>query len=214
MLPNLREELLYLHLQLPKNGLVTWTSGNVSVRDVSTGWVLIKPSGVFYENLHPEDFILLDLDGNILEGSLKPSSDTASHLYIYRHRPDVNGIVHTHSPYATAFAAVGKAIPVYLTAQADEFGGAIPCAGLGLIGGEEIGKLVVETIGTSPGCLLQNHGVFTIGKDGISAVKAAVMIEDIAKTVWLAMQLGTPIPIPEDMVQRLHQRYTRDYGQE
>nr|WP_322509319.1 L-ribulose-5-phosphate 4-epimerase [Anaerolinea sp.] len=214
LLPNLREELLYLHLQLPKNGLVTWTSGNVSVRDVSTGWVLIKPSGVFYENLHPEDFILLDLDGNILEGSLKPSSDTASHLYIYRHRPDVNGIVHTHSPYATAFAAVGKAIPVYLTAQADEFGGAIPCAGLGLIGGEEIGKLVVETIGTSPGCLLQNHGVFTIGKDGISAVKAAVMIEDIAKTVWLAMQLGTPIPIPEDMVQRLHQRYTRDYGQE
>ncbi len=213
LLPNLREELLYLHLQLPKNGLVTWTSGNVSVRDVSTGWVLIKPSGVFYENLHPEDFILLDLDGNILEGSLKPSSDTASHLYIYRHRPDVNGIVHTHSPYATAFAAVGKAIPVYLTAQADEFGGAIPCAGLGLIGGEEIGKLVVETIGTSPGCLLQNHGVFTIGKDGISAVKAAVMIEDIAKTVWLAMQLGTPIPIPEDMVQRLHQRYTRDYGQ-
>ncbi|WP_041455401.1 L-ribulose-5-phosphate 4-epimerase [Anaerolinea thermophila] len=213
MLPNLREELLYLHLQLPKNGLVTWTSGNVSVRDVSTGWVLIKPSGVFYENLHPEDFILLDLDGNVLEGSLKPSSDTASHLYIYRHRPDVNGIVHTHSPYATAFAAVGKAIPVYLTAQADEFGGAIPCAGLGLIGGEEIGKLVVETIGTSPGCLLQNHGVFTIGKDGSSAVKAAVMIEDIAKTVWLAMQLGTPIPIPEDMVQRLHQRYTRDYGQ-
>ncbi|BAJ63394.1 L-ribulose-5-phosphate 4-epimerase [Anaerolinea thermophila UNI-1] len=213
LLPNLREELLYLHLQLPKNGLVTWTSGNVSVRDVSTGWVLIKPSGVFYENLHPEDFILLDLDGNVLEGSLKPSSDTASHLYIYRHRPDVNGIVHTHSPYATAFAAVGKAIPVYLTAQADEFGGAIPCAGLGLIGGEEIGKLVVETIGTSPGCLLQNHGVFTIGKDGSSAVKAAVMIEDIAKTVWLAMQLGTPIPIPEDMVQRLHQRYTRDYGQ-
>lgn len=213
LLPNLREELLYLHLQLPKNGLVTWTSGNVSVRDVSTGWVLIKPSGVFYENLHPEDFILLDLDGNVLEGSLKPSSDTASHLYIYRHRPDVNGIVHTHSPYATAFAAVGKAIPVYLTAQADEFGEAIPCAGLGLIGGEEIGKLVVETIGTSPGCLLQNHGVFTIGKDGIAAVKAAVMIEDIAKTVWLAMQLGTPIPIPEDMVQRLHRRYTQDYGQ-
>ncbi|MEJ5314246.1 MAG: L-ribulose-5-phosphate 4-epimerase [Anaerolinea sp.] len=213
LLQQLREELLQLHLQLPKNGLVTWTSGNVSIRDPSTGWVLIKPSGVFYEDLRPEDFILLDLQGKVLEGTLKPSSDTFSHLYIYRHRKDVNGIVHTHSPYATAFAAVGKAIPVYLTAQADEFGGIIPCAGLGLIGGEEIGKLVIDAIGSSPGCLLQNHGVFTVGKDGVSAVKAAVMIEDIAKTVWLAMQLGNPIPIPDDVVQALHQRYTQAYGQ-
>ena len=173
----------------------------------------MKPDVKWENEKRLSSFQTAPLQGKVLEGSLKPSSDTASHLYIYRHRRDVNGIVHTHSPYATAFAVVGKAIPVYLTAQADEFGGTIPCAGLGLIGGEEIGKLVIDTIGASPGCLLQNHGVFTVGKDGGSAVKAAVMIEDIAKTVWLAMQLGNPIPIPEDVVHALHQRYTQEYGQ-
>jgi len=137
MLEAIKEELWRLHLRLPKEGLVTWTSGNVSQRDPASGLVVIKPSGIMYEDLRPEDHVVLDLEGDIVEGTLKPSSDTASHLYIYRQRPDVHGIVHTHSPYATAFAALGKPIPVYLTAHADEFGGPIPCAGFALIGGEE-----------------------------------------------------------------------------
>lgn len=213
MLEALKVELHKLHLMLPAEGLVTWTSGNVSARDPETGLVVIKPSGVMYEDLRPEDHVVLDLEGNVVEGTLKPSSDTASHLYIYRHRPDVNGIVHTHSPYATAFAALGRPIPVYLTAIADEFGQAIPCAGFALIGGEEIGKQVVDNIGSCAAVLLKNHGVFTVGKSARAAVKAAVMVEDVAKTVHLALQLGQPDEIPPEDVEKLHYRYTHVYGQ-
>jgi L-ribulose-5-phosphate 4-epimerase len=163
--------------------------------------------------LGPEHLVILDAGGEIIEGDLKPSSDTASHLYIYRHRPDVNGVVHTHSPYATAFAALGRPIPVYLTAMADEFGGPVPCGGFALIGGEQIGQVVVESIGSSPAVLLKNHGVFTIGETAEAAVKAAVMVEDVARTVWLALQLGQPDEIPPEDVAKLHHRYTHVYGQ-
>ncbi len=213
MLEALREQVWKLHLELPKNDLVRWTGGNVSGRDLESGLVVIKPSGVKYPDLKPEHLVVLDVDGKIIEGNLSPSSDTASHLYIYRQRPDVGGIVHTHSPYATAFAAVGKPIPVYLTAIADEFGGPIPVGGFALIGGEEIGKVVVESIGTSPAVLLKNHGVFTIGRNAEAAVKAAVMTEDVARTVWYALQLGTPDVIPAEDVAKLHDRYTNVYGQ-
>jgi L-ribulose-5-phosphate 4-epimerase len=198
---------------LPKNNLVTWTGGNVSARDPQTGYVVIKPSGVRYEDLRPEHMVVVDMDGNRVEGDLKPSSDTASHLYIYRYRSDVNGIVHTHSPYATAFAAVGRPIPVYLTAMADEFGGPIPCGGFALIGGEDIGRVVVESIGDSPAVLLKNHGAFTIGRSAEAAVKAAVMVEDVARTVWYALQIGQPDEIPPEEVAKLHYRYTHVYGQ-
>lgn len=214
MLEQLKEQVCKLHLELPKNDLVKWTGGNVSARDPETGLVVIKPSGILYEDLRPEDHVVVDLEGKILEGSLKPSSDTASHLYIYRNRPDLNGVVHTHSPYATAFAAVGKPIPVYLTAIADEFGGPIPCAGFALIGGEEIGKQVVEHIGDSAAVLLKNHGVFTVGKSVRDAVKAAVMVEDVARAVWLALQLGQPDVIPAEDVAKLHDRYMNVYGQQ
>ena len=157
--------------------------------------------------------VIVDLEGKVVEGTLKYSSDTASHLYIYRARPDINGVVHTHSPYATAFAAVGRPIPVYLTAHGDEFGGPIPCGGFALIGGEEIGKIVVDTIGSSRAVLLKNHGVFTIGPTAEDAVKAAVMVEDIARTVWLALQIGQPDEIPADLVEKLNYRYTHIYGQ-
>jgi L-ribulose-5-phosphate 4-epimerase len=213
MLEKLKEELVELHLELPRNHLVVWTSGNVSARDPESGLVVIKPSGIRYEELCPDHMVVLDLEGKIIEGSLKPSSDTASHLYIYKHRPDVGGVVHTHSAYATAFAAVNKPIPVVLTAIADEFGGPIPCGGFALIGDEAIGQMVVECIGKSPAILLKNHGVFTIGKDAKSAVKAAVMTEDNAKTVWLAMQIGVPDEIPAEDVERLHHRYIHVYGQ-
>jgi L-ribulose-5-phosphate 4-epimerase len=213
LLESLRRELVGLHDELPRNGLVVWTGGNVSARDPETGLVAIKPSGVRYGELTPESMVVLDIDGQIVEGDLKPSSDTASHLYVYRHRPDVNGVVHTHSRYATAFAAVGRSIPVYLTAQADEFGGEIPCAGFAFIGDDSIGNLVVEGIGRSPAILLKNHGVFTVGESARSAVKAAVMVEDIAATVFVALQLGTPDVLPDDAVERLHRRYTTVYGQ-
>ena len=213
MLEQLKEQLWKLHLELPKNGLVKWTGGNVSARDPESGLVVIKPSGVLYEDLRPEDHVVLDLQGKVVEGKLKPSSDTASHLYIYRQRPDVNGVVHTHSGYATAFAALGRPIPVYLTAMADEFGGPIPCAGFALIGGEEIGRQVVEHIGNSPAVLLKNHGVFTVGPNARAAVKAAVMTEDVARATWLALQLGQPDEIPAEDVAKLHHRYVHEYGQ-
>lgn len=213
MLESIREELWRLHLELPKNNLVTWTSGNISARDPQSGLVVIKPSGIKYEKLRPDHMVVVDLEGDVVEGALKPSSDTASHLYIYRQRPDVNGIVHTHSRYATAFAAVGRPIPVYLTAQGDEFGGPIPCGGFALIGGEEIGRVVVESIGASTAVLLKNHGVFTIGKNAEAALKAAMMVEDVAATVWLALQIGQPDEISPENVAKLHDRYMNVYGQ-
>jgi L-ribulose-5-phosphate 4-epimerase len=212
MLKKLKEQLVQLHLELPKNDLVVWTGGNVSARDSESGLVVIKASGIRYEEMRLEHMIVMDPDGKVVEGHFKPSSDAFSHLYVYRHRPDVGGVVHTHSRYATAFAAVGKPISCVLTAMADEFGGPIPCGGFALIGDEAIGKVVIESIGRSPAVLLKNHGVFTIGKDARAAVKAAVMTEDAAATVWMAMQIGTPDVIPQGDVDRLHDRYTNVYG--
>jgi L-ribulose-5-phosphate 4-epimerase len=209
----LKEETCALNLELPRQGLVAWTSGNVSVRDPQKGVVAIKPSGLRYEELSPDKMVVLDLDGKVLEGALKPSSDTASHLYIYRARPDLCGVVHTHSTYATAFAAVNQPIPVVLTAIADEFGGPVPVGRFALIGGEDIGKAVIEVLGESPAVLLKNHGVFTVGKSGLAAVKAAVMVEDIARTVWISRQLGQADVISAEDVAKLHHRYTHVYGQ-
>jgi L-ribulose-5-phosphate 4-epimerase len=213
MLEKIREEVYRLHLELPKNHLVAWTSGNVSSRDPETGLVVIKPSGIMYEDLSPENMVVVNLDGKVVEGSYKPSSDTATHLYIYRHMKDVGGIVHTHSTFATAFAAVGKPIPPYLTAICDEFGGPIPVGGFALIGGEQIGEEVVRSIVSSKAILMQNHGVFTIGKNARAALKSAVYVEDAARTMFYAFQLGEVVPIPPDQVAKLHKRYTEDYGQ-
>jgi L-ribulose-5-phosphate 4-epimerase len=213
MLENLKKELVELHLELPKNHLVVWTGGNVSARDPQSGLVAIKASGIPYEELNPDHMVVVDLDGKVVEGKYKPSSDVFSHLFIYKHRPDVFGVVHTHSRYATAFAAVGRPIPCVLTAMGDEFGGPIPCGGFALVGDEAIGKQVIENIGSSPAVLLKNHGVFTIGKDARAAVKTAVMTEDVAATVWMAMQIGEPLPIAPEDVERLHDRYMNVYGQ-
>lgn len=213
MLEKLKQELVELHLELPKNNLVVWTGGNVSARDPETGLVAIKASGIRYEEMRPEHILVVDSTGKVVEGQYKPSSDLHSHLYIYNHRPDVGGVVHTHSVYATAFAAVNRPIPVVLTAIADEFGGPIPCGGFALIGDDAIGRVVVESIGKSPAILLKNHGVFTVGKNARAAVKAAVMTEENAKTVWLAIQIGIPDEISPGDVNKLHQRYTEVYGQ-
>ncbi len=211
----LRETVCALHALLPQNNLVAWTSGNISARDPETGLVVIKPSGVKFPDLTPENMVIVDLDGKLVEGDYKMSSDTASHCYIYRHMPHVNGVVHTHSRFATAFAILGRDIPCTTTAMADEFGGPIPCGGFALIGGEEIGKVVVETLtgSRSPACILQNHGVFTIGPTAEAAVKAAVMTEDNAAIVWAALQIGTPIPLAQADIDRLYDRYQNVYGQ-
>ena len=213
MLEQLKQQVVERNLELPRNGLVAWTSGNVSARDPESGLVVMKPSGVRYERLRPEMMVVLDLQGKIVEGTLKPSFDTQSHLYIYQARQDVGGVVHTHSRYATAFAAAGKSIPCVLTSLADEFGGPIPCGGFALIGGEEIGRMVIATIGSAPAVLLKNHGVFAIGRNGEAAVKAAVMTEDAAATVWHAMQLGKLQPMTQQDISRLHEHYMSDYGQ-
>lgn len=213
MLETIRDQLHRLHLELPKNQLVVCSSGNISLRDPASGLVAIKPSGVFYSDLRPEDYVIVDLQGRVMEGKLKPSSDTASHLHVYRQRSDINAIVHTHSPYATAFAAVGESIPVCLTAIADEFGGPIPCSEFALIGSEEIGREILACIGTSPAVLLKQHGVICVGKNGHDALRVAVIVEEVAKTVWLARQLGSVGSLDAEDVARLHARYQRVYGQ-
>ncbi|HEX7588539.1 MAG TPA: L-ribulose-5-phosphate 4-epimerase [Anaerolineae bacterium] len=212
MLESLREQVWRANMALPANHLVAWTSGNVSGRDKETGLVVIKPSGVLFEELTPENMAIVDLEGNIVEATLGPSTDTASHLSIYKHRPDVNGIVHTHSNYATAFAAVGKSIPVCLTAIADEFGTAVPCAGYVRIGDQEIGEEITRQIGNSLAILMKQHGVFTIGTTIQKALKAAIMVEDIAKTVWLAMQVGQVEELPAEEIAANHERYQNRYG--
>jgi L-ribulose-5-phosphate 4-epimerase len=217
----LREELCELHSRLVSSGLVAWTSGNVSARVPGTELMLIKPSGVEYQDLTPESIVLCDLDGRPAgdgDGSsngLSPSSDTAAHAYVYRHMPEVGGVVHTHSAYATAWAARGEPVPCVLTAIADEFGGEIPVGPFALIGGDDIGRGIVETLTghRSRAVLMRSHGVFAIGRGPRDAVKAAVMCEDAARTVHLARALGTPQEISQEHVDRLHWRYTHEYGQ-
>ncbi|GAA0942574.1 L-ribulose-5-phosphate 4-epimerase [Actinocorallia libanotica] len=210
----LRKELADLHQVLVEAALVVWTAGNVSAR-TGDGHFLIKPSGVPYDALTPEAMVLCDLDGRPVGDGLKPSSDVFAHAYVYRHRPDVGGVVHTHSAYATAWAARDEPIPCVLTAMADEFGGEIPVGPFALIGGADIGKGVVDTLAghRSPAVLMRNHGVFTIGGAPRSAVKAAVMCEDVARTVHLSRQLGEPLPMEQSHVDALYDRYQNAYGQ-
>jgi len=212
-LESLRSEICSLNQQLLQNDLVAWTSGNVSGRDKKSGLLVIKPSGIRYEELTPRKMVVVDLDGKVVEGDYKPSSDTFAHVYVYRHRPDVHGVVHTHSCFATAWAAAGRSIPPILTAICDEFGGAIPLGAYAKIGGDEIGREIIRSIGESPAILMKNHGVFTIGTSPEAAVKTAVMVEDAARTAFYAFELGTPDEIPADEVARAHRRYVEEYGQ-
>jgi L-ribulose-5-phosphate 4-epimerase len=212
MLEKLRREVWACNLELPKNDLVKMTSGNVSGRDPETNLVVIKPSGYRYEQLTPENLVVVDLAGNVLEGDLKPSTDTATHLYIYRHRSDVLGVAHTHSVFASTFAALGKPIPPCLTASA-MFGGEVPLGGFVPIGGEAIGKEIVAKIGTSSAIIMQNHGVFTIGSSATRATKMAVEVEDVAQITFQAMAVGQPILLTEEQIAMTADMYKHDYGQ-
>jgi L-ribulose-5-phosphate 4-epimerase len=211
----LRDTVAGLHSELVRYGLVTWTAGNVSGRVAGADLFVIKPSGVSYDDLSAETMVVCDLDGTVVAGNLTPSSDTAAHAYVYRAMPEVGGIVHTHSTYASAWAARGEPVPCVLTAMADEFGGDIPIGPFALIGNDDIGKGIVETLQghRSPAVIMQNHGVFTIGATPRAAVKAAVMCEDVARTVHVARQLGDLIPIEPEDIDRLYERYQNAYGQ-
>jgi L-ribulose-5-phosphate 4-epimerase len=219
-----RADVARLHGELVRYGLVVWTGGNVSGRvrlggDPADDLFVIKPSGVVYDDLAPENMILCRLDGTVVPGSAggdrRPSSDTAAHAYVYRNMPEVGGVVHTHSTYAVAWAARGEEIPCVITAMADEFGGPIPVGPFAIIGDDSIGRGIVQTLQghRSRAVLMQNHGPFTIGASAKDAVKAAVMLEDVARTVHIARQGGDLLPIPQQAIDSLYDRYQNVYGQ-
>ncbi|GAB3268563.1 L-ribulose-5-phosphate 4-epimerase [Arthrobacter pigmenti] len=217
---NLRKEVCALHAELTRYELVVWTAGNVSARVPGEDLMVIKPSGVAYDDLVPDSVVVTDLYGTPADGDwgnppLSPSSDTAAHAYVYRHMPQVGGVVHTHSMYATAWAARGEPVPCVLTMMADEFGGEIPVGPFALIGDDSIGQGIVETLrgSNSSAVLMRNHGPFTIGKDAKAAVKAAVMCEEVARTVHVSRQLGDPLPIDPEQIASLYDRYQNVYGQ-
>jgi L-ribulose-5-phosphate 4-epimerase len=217
-----REVVARLHAELPRWELIVWTAGNVSQRvqvdpagPSAADLLVIKPSGVTYDELTPESMVVCDLDGTLVDGTRSPSSDTAAHAYVYTHMPHIGGVVHTHSTYATAWAARAEPVPCVLTMMADEFGGDIPVGPFALIGDDSIGRGIVETLreSRSPAVLMRNHGPFTIGKDAKAAVKAAVMVEEVARTVHISRQLGEPTRIPQEQVDSLYARYQNVYGQ-
>ncbi|MBE6485138.1 MAG: L-ribulose-5-phosphate 4-epimerase [Actinomycetaceae bacterium] len=216
---SVRERVARLHAELPANGLVVWTAGNVSERVAGADLFVIKPSGVRYGELSADTMVVCTLDGEKIDDgtpeSLTPSSDTAAHAYVYRHMPEVGGVVHTHSTYATAFASLHRPIPCVLTMMADEFGGEIPVGPFAIIGDDSIGRGIVETLRSSrsPAVLMANHGPFTIGKNAEAAVKAAVMVEEVARTVAAAQQLGEPVPVAQEHIDALYDRYQNVYGQ-
>jgi L-ribulose-5-phosphate 4-epimerase len=212
---SLRDQLVVLHAELPKNNLVVWTAGNVSARVPDRDLLVIKPSGVGYDDLNAEAMVVTDLEGNLAQGSRSPSSDTAAHAYVYRHMPEVGGVVHTHSTYACAWSAVGIPVPCVLTMMADEFGGEIPIGPFALIGDDSIGRGIVDTLqhSRSRAVIMKNHGPFTIGKNATDAVKAAVMCEEVCRAVFLARQLGDPEPIAQQDIDSLFARYQNVYGQ-
>ena len=214
-----RERVARLHAELPANGLVVWTAGNVSERVPGAELFVIKPSGVRYSELSPDNMTVCTLEGEKIDdgtpASLSPSSDTAAVAYVFRHMPEVGGVVHTHSTYATAFAALHRPIPCVLTMMGDEFGGEVPVGPFAIIGDDSIGRGIVETLRSSrsPAVLMANHGPFTVGKDAEVAVKAAAMVEEVARTVATAQLLGDPVPVAQEHIDALYQRYQNVYGQ-
>jgi L-ribulose-5-phosphate 4-epimerase len=211
----LRRQVCDLHAELPRNRLVAWTSGNLSARVPGEELMVIKASGVRFEELTPESIVVCDLSGDVVDGALSPSSDAATHAFVYREMPEVGGVAHTHSAYATAWAIRAEPVPCVMTAMADEFGGEIPVAPFALIGDEEIGHGIVATLRghRSSAVLMRNHGVFTIGASARDAIKAAVMCEDVARTVHLARTLGPVEPLAPDSIDALYDRYQNVYGQ-
>lgn len=212
-LEQLRKDVWAANIGIYRGGLVTMHSGNASGIDRKRGLVIIKPSGMDYEKLRPADMVVTDLEGRKVKGKWNPSVDLPHHLYIYRHREDIGGIVHTHSNYATSFALLERPIPAYLTAIADEFGEQIPCMPYVDNQGDHIGEAMLKYMGKAPAILLGHHGTFAFGSTPLAALKAAVMLEDVSKTCHLALLLGKPEPLPKEEVAKWYDRYHSTYGQ-
>ena len=213
-LEKLRREVWEANLGIFRAGLVTMHAGNASGIDRKRGWVLIKPSGMDYDRMRAADMVVTDLTGRKVKGKWKPSVDLPHHLYLYQHRPEIGGVIHTHSNYATAFALLCRSLPVYLTAIADEFGAEVPCAPYVDNQGDHIGETILQYMGKAPAILLGQHGAFAWGSTPREALKAAVMLEDVAKTCVLASLLGEPKPLPPQEVKKWWDRYHTTYGQE
>jgi L-ribulose-5-phosphate 4-epimerase len=213
MLEALKEEVCEQNHELPKNGLVVGSGGNVSGRDRETGLVVIKPSGVKFAKLTPETLVVVDLEGDIVEGSMKPSVDTGIHLYIYKHRADVFGIAHTHSPYATSFAARGERIPAVLTPITHILGRDVPCSAYATPGEVDTGRAIVEAAGGGMAALVKAHGVFTMGKSATEATSVAMYLEEAAKTTHLAMLRGPVEELPQEEIERCYRWFRKNYGQ-
>jgi len=220
MLEQLKQQIFRANLSLVDHGLVIFTWGNVSAIDRDKNLVVIKPSGVSCEKMKPEDMVVVDLDGNIVEGKLKPSSDTPTHIYLYKHFNDIRGIVHTHSEWATSWAQAGKSIPVLGTTHADYFYGDIPCSRPLThqeIEGEyekETGKVIVETFSDIdpldiPGVLVHSHGPFTWAKDPATAVHYAVVLEQVARMAYHSLQLNPNMVFNRDLLEK---HYSRKHG--
>lgn len=213
MLDALKEEVCAQNLELPANGLVVGSGGNVSGRDRQTGLVVIKPSGVKFSKLTPDTMVVVDLDGKVIEGSAKPSVDTGIHLYIYRHREDVSGVAHTHSPYATSFAARGERIPAVLTPITHMIGGDIPCSRYATPGEVDTGEAIIEAAQGGMAVLVKAHGVFTMGKSATEATSIAMYLEEAAKTTHLAMLRGPVEEMPQEEIDRCYKWFRQNYGQ-
>ncbi len=206
-----KEKVYEAHMILERYGLVPYTSGNVSFRVNSH--VIIKPSGVPYSVLKPKDMVVVDLDGNVVEGDKKPSIDTATHLYLYRNLDWARSIIHTHSTFATIWAVLEKPIPVLCTAHADVFGEEIPITEYAPVGSEAIGKAVIKVIGRSGTVLLRKHGVMVVGNSLEDAIKKAIFLEEVAKIAYYASILGKPIPLDLSEIEKLYNQYHTKYGQ-
>lgn len=213
MLEALKEEVCAQNLELPANGLVVGSGGNVSGRDAETGLVVIKPSGVKFSKLTPGTMVVVDLDGNVIEGQAKPSVDTGIHLYIYRHREDVFGVAHTHSPYATSFAARGERIPAVLTPITHMIGRDVPCSRYATPGEVDTGEAIIEAAEGGMAVLVKAHGVFTMGKSATEAANVAMYLEEAAKTTHLAMLRGPVEEMPQEEIDRCYAWFRQNYGQ-
>lgn len=221
MLEALKKQVYEANMELPRRGLITYTWGNVSGIDRETGYIVIKPSGVDYELLKAADMVIVDLEGNKIEGEYKSSSDTPTHLELYKAFPEIGGIVHTHSPWATAWAQAGRSIPCYGTTHADYFYGSIPCARS--LTKDEIesdyekntGLVIIDTFkelnpSFVPGVLCINHGPFTWGKDAMEAVHNAVVLEEVAKMAFQTEQINTHVNAAPEAIKEKH--FMRKHG--
>ncbi len=214
MLPELREEVFEANMMLPENNLVVGSGGNVSGRDPETGLVIIKPSGVKYRHLKAEDLVVTDLEGNVVEGELKPSVDLGIHLYLYQRRPDVFGITHTHQPYATSFALLSEDLPAALTPLSHMIGAGVPCTRYATPGAVDTGEAIMEVVGDTGLCALADrHGIFTMGKSGPASVNLALYIEEAAKTIRMAQIAGKVTPLDDAEVKRSAEWFKVNYGQ-